>query len=368
MRILHATDCYLPMMGGIEMQVSGLAVHQAGHHDVMVFNTTAPHPRASGVFTETDRGVQVRRAAARMPGGMPVHPLAPQHFARALADFSPDVVHVHMGGTAPSVQLSLRLAAAAAPTVLTIHSVWTPAVSHAYRLLSAATRFPSWGVKLATVSRLCARPVAAATGTEVMVVGNGVDIDRWRLGPLPHDGVHVVSATRFAPRKRIGALLRTLAAARRELGAAAPLRATIAGEGPLLERARAWVRAHGLDSWVHLPGRLDAAGLQDLYRTADVYLAPVVLEAFSIAVLEAQAAGLAVVVRSQSGAAERITPGVHGLVADDDAALAAHLVRLVRAPALLESIRSHNRAVPPPYDWQTVAARTMEVYAAAGAR
>ncbi len=67
--------------------------------------------------------------------------------------------------------------------------------------------------------------------------------------------------------------------------------------------------------WVDLPGRLDSAGLRELYRHADAYLAPVVLEAFSIAVLEAQAAGLAVVVRSQSGAAERLTHGVDALLA-----------------------------------------------------
>lgn len=364
MRILHVTDCYLPMLGGIEMQVSGLARHQARDHAVLVFATTAPYPGASGVFTETSGGVRVVRAAARMPGGMPVHPLAPRHFARVMEEFAPDVVHVHMGGTAPSAQLSLRRATAA-PTVLTVHSVWTPAVTAAYRALSAVTRFSSWGVQLATVSQLCARPIAAATGTRVLVVGNGVDIAPWRLDPLPHDGVHVVSATRFAPRKRILPLLRILASARRELPDA-PMRATIAGDGPLLERARAWVRRRGLEDWLQLPGRMDAAGLQRLYRSADVYLAPVVLEAFSIAVLEAQAAGLAVVVRSQSGAAERLAPGIHGLIGPDDSALAAHLVTLVREPALLRRIKEHNRAVAPPYDWDSVVARTMEVYAAAG--
>ncbi|MGM0385053.1 MAG: glycosyltransferase family 4 protein [Actinomycetota bacterium] len=366
MLILHVTDCYLPLLGGIEVQVSQLAAHQAGSHEVAVFTTTMPGPGGQGRSREAHGPVDVYRAAARMPLGMPVHPLACRHL-RELADrVDPDVVHFHMGGTAPSVQCSLR-SVGDRPTVLTVHSVWTPGVSASYRALSAITRFPSWRIQLSTVSELCARPVEAATGTPVMVVGNGIDIDAWRLDPLPHDGVHVVSATRFARRKRIGALLRVLETARDQLGPGAPLRATIAGDGPQLESARAWVRRHGMEGWVHLPGRLDRAGLQELYRRADAYLAPVVLEAFSIAVLEAQAAGLAVVVRAQSGAAERLTDGVDALLADDDAGLASAVVRLVREPGLLEAITARNRTTPPPYDWDDVLERTARVYAAAAA-
>ena len=82
---------------------------------------------------------------------------------------------------------------------------------------------------------------------------------------------------------------------------------------------------------------------------------------------QAQAAGLAVVVRSQSGAAERLTHGVDALLADDDAALAAAVVRLVREPGLREGITAHNRATPPPYDWEDVLERTAAVYDAAAA-
>lgn len=364
-RILHVTDCYRPMMGGIETQVSHLAAHQARDHEVAVFTTTAAHPGAHGRSREQHDDVDVYRVAARMPLGIPVHPCAPRHLRDLIGRLDPDVVHFHMGGTAPSVQSSLR-AASGRPTVLTIHSVWTPAVVGSYRALSALTGFASWGIQMSTVSGMCARRVEAGVGTPVMVVGNGIDVDQWRAPALPHDGVHVVSATRFAPRKRIGAMLRMLRDAHDELGSGAGLRATIAGDGPELARARAWVDHHGLGSWLHLPGRMDRGGLQRLYREADVYLAPVVLEAFSIAVLEAQCAGLAILCRTQSGAAERLTDGVDGLLAPDDAALTAGLVRLVRDRQLLARITAHNRTTVPPYDWDTVMAQTEEVYRAAG--
>lgn len=365
-RILHVTDCYLPRLGGIEVQVSQLAAHQAKEHEVSVFCTTMPSNGTPGRTRETQGPVTVYRAAVRMPGGMPVHPLAALHLRTLVERLNPDVVNFHMGGIAPSTQSSLR-SVGGRPAVLTVHSVWTQPVSVAYRAMSFLTRFPEWGIQLATVSALCARPIEAATGTPVMVVGNGLDVAQWRVPPVPHRGVHVVSATRFAPRKRVGTLLRILRAARDQLGEGAPVRATIAGDGPQLAAARRWVAEHGMADWVHLPGRLDRAGLRELYRHADIYLSPVVLESFSIAVLEAQAAGLAIVVRAQSGAAERLTHGTDALLAGDDDALAAAVVALVRDPGLLAAITSHNRATPPPYDWGNILARTFAVYDAAAA-
>lgn len=364
MRILHVTECYLPMMGGIEVQVSQLAAHQSRDHEVAVFTTTAPFPGAHGRSRERHGAVDVYRVAARMPAGAPVHPCAARHLRDLIPRLRPDVVHFHMGGTAPSVQTSLE-AAAGLPRILTIHSVWTPRLVRAYRVLSAVTGFSSRPIQFSSVSRMTAGRVASALGRPVMVVGNGLDVADWQVAPIAHAGVHVVSATRFAPRKRVGALLRMLARARATLGPGSGLRATIAGTGPELGRARAWVRDHDLAATIELPGRLDRDQLRSLYATADVYLAPVVLEAFSIAVLEAQSAGLAIVCRTQSGAAERLVHGVDGLLAADDAGLVSSLVRLVREPGLLEAIKAHNRTTAPPFDWATVLAETDAVYRAA---
>ncbi len=363
MRILHVTECYLPMMGGIETQVSQLAAHQSAEHHVAVFTTTAPRHGARGRSRERHGEVDVYRAAARMPAGAPVNPCAPHHLRDLLPRLRPDVVHFHMGGTAPSVQLSLEVAAEL-PRVVTIHSVWTPPVVRGYRLLSRITGFSDRPIQFSSVSRMTAGRVEAALGRPVAVVGNGLDVAAWRVPARPHEGVHVVSATRFAPRKRVGAMLRMLARAHHQLGPAAGLRATIAGDGPDLARARAWVRDHGAD-WVSLPGRLTREGLRDLYAEADVYLAPVILEAFSIAVLEAQSAGLAIVCRTQSGAAERLADGVDGLLAPDDAGLVSSLVRLAREPGLLEAIKAHNRTTAPPFDWVTVLTETDAVYRSA---
>jgi glycogen(starch) synthase len=176
--------------------------------------------------------------------------------------------------------------------------------------------------------------------------------------------VHVVAATRFAPRKRVLPLLQVVrdAASRVPDGA---LHATVAGDGPELDAARRFVAQHDLHDVVSLPGRLTATELKRLYARADVFAAPAVEEAFGIAALEGQAAGLVVVTRSQSGVAERLTDGVDALLARDDAGLADALVRLVTEDGLLDRVVAHNRDVPSSAGWPRVLADVENAYARA---
>ncbi|WP_159795978.1 glycosyltransferase family 4 protein [Puerhibacterium puerhi] len=384
MRILHVTDSYLPLLGGIETQVARLAGRQAaaGHH-VEVVTTTPAAPGARGRSTTVGAdGVRVHRVAARVPGGFPVHPRSTAHVLdrlRALeaAGERPDVVHLHMGVLAPTVQAALRpITRTGLPAVLTVHSVWG-AARHAFAALDRAAGWSRWPVLWSAVSELTAAPlrrIVAAGGGDpderVVVLGNGVDVAAWRLarterGERP-DGaaVHVVSATRFAPRKRVLPLVEAVTTAARRLPPGA-LVATVAGAGEQLEQARRAVAAAGLADVVRLPGRMTPDELRELYTRADVFVAPAVQDAFGIAALEAQAAGLAVVSRSQSGVAERLTDGVDALLADDDAAMARALERLVTEPGLLDRIVAHNRAHALAADWPQVLAATEDAYARA---
>lgn len=72
MRITHVTDCYLPLLGGIETQVSRLAAQQAaaGQH-VEVVTTTPAAPGEHGVSREVHDGVTIHRVAARIPVATP---------------------------------------------------------------------------------------------------------------------------------------------------------------------------------------------------------------------------------------------------------------------------------------------------------
>jgi glycogen synthase len=226
------------------------------------------------------------------------------------------------------------------------------------------------GMTAAPLRRIVGRRLGPGAAAErVSVLGNGIDTDAWRL-PRTERGeraegreVHVVSATRFAPRKRVLPMVEAIAAAAER----APGRvvATIGGDGPQLGDARRLVRERGLSDVVRLVGRLSPTELKRLYMRADVFVAPAVQDAFGIAALEAQAAGLAVVSRSQSGVAERLVDGRDALLVDDDAAMADALVRLADDPDLLDRIIAHNRTAELATSWPRVLADTEAAYAAA---
>jgi glycogen(starch) synthase len=378
MRIAHVTDSYLPLLGGIETQVARLARQQAAAgHEVEVVTTTPATPGGHGISTErADDGVVVHRVAARIPGGFPIHPRSTSHVVarlRSLADQGrrPDVVHLHMGVLAPTVEAALRpVTRLGLPAVLTVHSVWGRA-ELAFGALDGVVGWTRWPVVWSGVSELTTAPLRRVVGDagEVVVLANGVDVDAWRLPRTERahraEGkeVHVVSATRFAPRKRVLPMLEVLAdAVQRAPGA---LVATIAGEGPQLAEARRFVADRGLRDVVRLVGRLTPTELKRLYVRADVFLAPAVQDAFGIAALEAQAAGLAVVSRSQSGVAERLQDGRDALLADDDAGLTAALVRLADDPGLLDRIIGHNVTAELAASWPRVLADTEAAYARA---
>jgi glycogen(starch) synthase len=353
---------------------------------VEVITTTPATPGAHGVSTTVQDGVTVHRIAARVPGGWPVHPRSTAHVtARLRAAIArgerPDVVHLHMGVLAPTAQAALRpVTRLRLPAVLTVHSVW----GAAWRLFAAADAVVRWSrlpVRWSAVSELTAEPLRRLVGpgagagvgaADVAILPNGLDLDAWRVPRTERaarpegSAVHVVSAARFAPRKRMLPLLTAVADAASRLPEGA-LFVTLAGDGPERAAARRFVQERGLRDVVSLPGRLTGTELKRLYARADVFAAPAVAEAFGLAALEAQAAGLTVVTRAGSGVAERVVDGATGLVVPNDTELTAALVRLATEPDLLDGLLRRAATPPSGVAWPEVLAATERTYKEAAA-
>jgi glycosyltransferase involved in cell wall biosynthesis len=104
----------------------------------------------------------------------------------------------------------------------------------------------------------------------------------------------------------------------------------VVGSGPAEADVRtAFTSVRGPVSWIPI---VDREQLIRLYRAADLYLWPAVKEAYGMALLEAQAAGLAVVAGRSGGVPSIVADGETGvLVKEGDAAAFAEGVR-----ALLE--------------------------------
>ncbi|WP_204014801.1 glycosyltransferase family 4 protein [Sphaerimonospora thailandensis] len=358
MRILHVSDCYLPRLGGIEVQVADLvrAQREAGH--LVEVATATPGAAIPGVH----------RVVARLPFDLPVHPRGTGHLIRLMTSRRPDVVHVHTGAVSPFAWMGVRAAVRSGlPVVVTVHSMWDPVTRGVYRALQATFDWRRWGLVATAVSEAAARPVRAVTGPRVpvRVVSNGLDVSGWRphqaQEEAQHDGappeavhgdavhgdsVHVVAVGRLAPRKQPLRLLKLLEAVRTRVPGQIALRATIVGDGPARGRMERYLKARRLD-WVSLPGRFSREQIKELLASADVFVAPAPRESFGLAALEARATGVPVVARAQSGVADFVTTGKEGLLGRTFDELAAAVARLAGDAELRRSIAAHNRETEP---------------------
>lgn len=367
MRIAHVTDFYLPRLGGIEMHVSDLAGRQrALGHDVTVI-TSSP---AAGRPDPLDEPAVVRvTAGLRRPRA--IHPRAPSAGVRVLVRGDFDVVHVHAGVASPlAFWAALRCSRRGIPTVVTVHSLW--AWAHPiFRVLDAVAGFSRQPIRWTGVSETAAGQVrrVVRSGGEVTVLPNGIDPERWAVEPDPRspDDVLLVGVMRLAARKRPKPMLKMLRAARRAVPAEVTMRAVIVGDGPARPALERYLRRHRMADWVSLPGRQDREQIRELYRRADIFVAPADLESFGIAALEARCAGVPVVAKTGNGIADFVQDGRDGLLVADDAGMTSALIRLSTSPLLRQALAGHGEARTSPVSWTSTLALTEQAYAEARA-
>lgn len=129
-----------------------------------------------------------------------------------------------------------------------------------------------------------------------------------------------------------------------------------AGDGPLHEMLR---KAAENDPRLHVLGRLQADAMRDLLLSGDVFAYPSAYpEGLPTVVLEAGAAGMAIVATPMGGTEEVIPSETHGIIVppNDPGRLADALDRFVADPAYRESCgRTVRRHVQDRFDWAAVA-------------
>ena len=368
MKVALLSDCYLPRLGGIEVQVHDLAARLIERgHEVVIFTATPGNHGERGGYVDQVDGVAVHRLALRLPFELPVNPLAPKFLRQRLADGGFDVAHVHMGVVSPFAVDCARVATGLGlPTAMTWHCM-LGSLEPVFRAARYVRTWASRGVAMSAVSAVAAEPLQRIVGSDgvVNVLSNGIDIDRWGTsteqaatassrGREAGDGVRLVSAMRLAARKRPMPLLRTVVRVRGLVPADTAFSLEILGDGPDRGRLERFVAAHDLGGWVHLPGRVTRDELRERYAAADIYVAPAPLESFGIAALEARTVGLPVVGRWGSGVEEFVEDGLNGYLAAGDEAMAGCLARLVTNDELRGSMTAYNRGTPPKQSWARV--------------
>ena len=152
----------------------------------------------------------------------------------------------------------------------------------------------------------------------------------------------VLFVGRLAPEKNLTLWLEV---ARRILTVLPQARFDIVGDGALRDRLQAQADAMGLGSAITFHGHKQRAELPALYASATVFLLTSDHEGFGRVLVEALAAGTAVVSTRTSGAREVLADGEVGLLADcgDAAALADGVLALLTDPQRRAALVSRGR-------------------------
>jgi len=123
-------------------------------------------------------------------------------------------------------------------------------------------------------------------------------------------------------------------------------RATLAGDGHV-EAARAKVQEYGLGDRVELPGWVGPERVAELIASADILVLPSFIENLPLSIVEAMAAGVAVVATPVGAVPDIVRDGETGLLvpAGDVDTLTAALTRLVNDPGLRERLGTAGLAL-----------------------
>ncbi|HEX5034193.1 MAG TPA: glycosyltransferase family 4 protein [bacterium] len=135
----------------------------------------------------------------------------------------------------------------------------------------------------------------------VFSVPNGVDLKDFKPAPVPKSKdllLRLLCVGRLAPNKGHRYLLDGLARAQKSIPG---LRLTILGQGNLEAALRRQARRLGIERSVDFAGYLPESDLPAFYRSFDLLVMPSLLEGFNIALLEAMAVGLPVLVSDIPG-------------------------------------------------------------------
>ncbi|HKV68862.1 MAG TPA: glycosyltransferase, partial [Gaiellales bacterium] len=209
------------------------------------------------------------------------------------------------------------------------------------------------------------RRVVPAAGGKVRVIHHGVDATLFQPGSGgPPSPPIVLSAGRLVEKKGFGDLLRACALLPPDA------RCRILGDGPMKDDLAQLIAELGLEERARLGGGFTQAGLaRELHHASVFALTPVVTadgdrDGIPNVVLEAMAAGVAVVATDVGGIAEVVVDGRTGLLcpAGDVGRIASSLARLLADHRLRARLgRAARAAVVERFDAQTGARRIADV-------
>ncbi|MGX7725398.1 MULTISPECIES: glycosyltransferase family 4 protein [Rhodococcus] len=360
MRIGMVCPYSFDVPGGVQAHVVDLAEVLIGRgHEVSVLAPASETTPLPDFVVSAGRAVAIpyNGSVARLSFG----PVSYARVRRWINDNDFDVLHIHEPN-APSLSM-LALKVAEGPIVATFHTSTTKSLvlSTFQGVLQPYLEKISGRI---AVSELARRWQVTSLGADAVEIPNGVDVPFFRHAPLlpdyPRPGRTVLFLGRYdESRKGMDVLLGALPA----LVARHPdIEILVVGRG---DEDRLRKEAGRYFRHLRLLGQVDDDDKASAMRSADVYCAPNLGgESFGIVLVEAMAAGTAVVA-SQLDAFRRVLrdgqAGVLVPVGDADA-LARGILEVLDDDDRRQALVDFGSTVVEAYDWPVVADQILRVY------
>ncbi|MDE2772217.1 MAG: glycosyltransferase family 4 protein [Gemmatimonadota bacterium] len=360
MKILMHCVYFPPEVGGLESHVYYLcrALAARGHAVEIVTSRSLPGLPAHEVM----EGVSVwrTRLPGRNPPGWALHALGsvPRYLARAR---DADVLHAQdIASVPPALVARTRTGA---PVVTTFHTshflsrarrpLWRPVLSRFVRASDHA---------LAASSEIARVAERLAPGVRVEALTNGVETSLFqRTDPrLPPAGRWRLLVPRRLFRKNgVEYLVRAMP----YIVARVDAEAVLIGDGPERGRLEALARELGVADRLTFLGKRPNAEMPELLSSGDLAVFPSLMEATSVAALEAMACELPVAASRVGGLPEIVDEQVGALFEPaDPEGLAAAVAQLLESGRLEQLGRRARARVVERWSNDRLAERHLEVY------
>jgi phosphatidylinositol alpha-mannosyltransferase len=365
MKIGIVSQSYYPRYGGVTEHVhhTALELRRRGHEVTIV--TSRFRRGETGVPGVERIGTNVLVPFNRAFVDLTVGWNLGRQMEEVLRSRDFDVLHVHCP-TAPTLPI-LAIRHSLCPVVGTFHTtsgrstlmdLFRPQLTRVVGRLNGRI----------AVSRTARQSAELYFPGSYEIIPNGVDIERFHPSVEPFERwrdpekLNLLFVGRLDPRKGLDLLIGAMPEiAERTRGRA---RLLIVGDSYLRPKFEASVpgsaRAH-----VHFLGHVPSADLPRWYATGDIFVSPASgNESFGIVLLEAMAAGRAVVASDIPGYRSVVVPDVNGLLVPpgDAGALARAVLRLADDPERRLLIAGRGRARAIEFAWPRITERIEAVY------
>jgi len=222
---------------------------------------------------------------------MPVfNPFIFWRLKRLFDTFAPDIIHSHLKSS-DYVFFYRLFRKNRFKWIHTVHTV-PQADCHFFRRLIYRPLYQKRKVNLIAVSDMIKSELLLYYPTAcVQVINNGVNTQIFKYNPQPHTNITVCHIGRFVPAKNHAYLVSEF---KKVVKVRAGIKMFLIGSGRLKKKIMKYINNNGLENNIKIINCTNH--IEDYLKRSDIFVLPSVYEGFPLALLEAMACGLVVIV------------------------------------------------------------------------